>query len=85
MIHLEKNTQGVEEVCVRADLDLQGVGVGVVLEDELLEVQERPLVVHTLPDLIHKTNDPTLRQLTGPPQDAYTFNDRPRSTETSME
>jgi hypothetical protein len=49
---------GAEEDCVTADLDLQGVGVGVVLEDELLEVQERPLVVHTLPDLIHKNKRP---------------------------
>lgn len=37
--------------CVVADLDLQRLRVRIVLEDELLEVEEGPLVVHALPDL----------------------------------
>ncbi len=35
----------------RTHLDLQRLGVRVVLEDELLQVEEGPLVVHALPDL----------------------------------
>jgi hypothetical protein len=39
-----------------AYLDLQRVLVCVVLEDELLEVQEGPLVVHTLTHLGKQTS-----------------------------